>query len=602
MQNVYKIAEALGICPDKLLSEPNYPKELSPEGIDFTNVMKRQGKPIAKVSKETGIPGDKLRAVFNREELKLDADEFTQLINIGISPMLLVYFVAPEVDVIGVMKSLQSKDLVIQGFQITEDLKEWEYQRKAVRRSMIEENTDRKKFCKRFRVDEIELKRMLAEKISHEETEFKLAKIPPPAKKWESFLSYFGLSKADAQVMGKYGLTVKQIRRFQKSEKLLRSLLVHPRIAISEFDLILICMGFIQLWANTPTGKATFKSMVDVIHQVGDWEIKYPIDKPPELYLEDFTKVFSHEPVLESQPEPRSLACKIGRSDDVFVEKISDTDLAEGRKLFSFGKMMRNFLQEELGAVEIPHQKSTASENNVWSLNDNAADKFQKKIGGTQNLLLPFSPHLPKVQKVIDGLYKIVEGLPLENNKRLGSYFHYSEHEISKILANLSHLGENDQQIWLSMIQKARGSKAHGVFKIDYMISNPLDYQGFDCAKIQAEDGFSVMVKQKDFHYFIEEVVGMDILHSLQLEHFKLSHLLALGKNDDKYVVAKTYPEGETFLTYLDRIGTQPLESLERRLILQNSLQLATRQEKGWENCMLKDSSGERFVLWRELH
>ena len=57
---------------------------------------------------------------------------------------------------------------------------------------------------------------------------------------------------------------------------------------------------------------------------------------------------------------------------------------------------MRDFLQEELGAVEIPYQKSTASEKKMWSLNDNSAHKPQNKIRDTQNLLLPFSPHLPE--------------------------------------------------------------------------------------------------------------------------------------------------------------------------------------------------------------
>ena len=214
------MGEALNISHEELLSEPNYPKELSPEGIDFTNEMKRKGKPIAKVSKATGIPVDKLRALFNREEVKLDTGEFTQLIKIGINPMLLAYFVASDVDVIGVMKSLQSEDLVIQGFQITEDLKEWEYQRKAVRRSMIEENTDRKKFCKRFRVDEIELKRMLSFKISHEGTTFGLAKIPPPAKKWRICSPPFGLSKADAQVIGRsWTKPLNRLESFQEWER-----------------------------------------------------------------------------------------------------------------------------------------------------------------------------------------------------------------------------------------------------------------------------------------------------------------------------------------------------------------------------------------------
>ncbi len=52
-----------------------------------------------------------MRAVFNREEVKLDIGELIQLIDIGINIALVVYFVSPDVGVNAIMNTVQRKGL-----------------------------------------------------------------------------------------------------------------------------------------------------------------------------------------------------------------------------------------------------------------------------------------------------------------------------------------------------------------------------------------------------------------------------------------------------------------------------------------------------------
>ena len=399
-----------------------------------------------------------------------------------------------------------------------------------------------------------------------------------PADEFYSFLGLF-----DKGI--RYGLTPKEADILKRS-------FMQGHASTFSGEVTNASQQFFNLSAQTDTllelGDAFNKGIIKDKAVIGKFvdQLNHSI-KPSEMSPNSWTTLardFLKDDVGGGELPPKktsAVAKEISTNNKPNVEPASERTpqpaQTKNSPLSSFAKVIKDFLRDDKGGIELlPDLSKSASQN--------------KNLSPTT--------HHPAVQKVLDDISSVVVK-QAEGETRLDAVLCKSEREISKLVPDVSHLGENPEQVWAAMIQEARGLPAQD-FKIEYYNINPLVNSGRSYnAKLQStSDGFTAVIKQKEYPFFIGEIEGLDTLVSLGLEDLQVPRILALGKYEGKYILVKTHLKGNTVTQWQKNIGIQESRSTPRHL---STLDLAKGCRQGGKGIGELASKGQEHGLVKDL-
>ena len=152
---------------------------------------------------------------------------------------------------------------------------------------------------------------------------------------------------------------------------------------------------------------------------------------------------------------------------------------------------------------------------------------------------------------------------------------HYSK-EFLHALPDFTHVGHSTEALWIKLIQN-KTKDFYGKTKIKYVINEHDNLT----ARINVGN-LPYFVKEREIEFVIGEIIGLNYLKSLELQHLKVPELVAFGKyylteNKQRTFILKTFLEGETLDHILFKMSQLPLHS-PQRIALRNEMVKASNQ------------------------